>query len=101
MVRTKKAITPSTEKKDDSIRKHHIQSMEMAINSLTHTAVKEREFLSGTMAINSEKIDEAKDYIFDFYQKFMKKVEDGHQDKIYKINIQFFPCRQFDDKSGV
>lgn len=53
------------------------------------------------MAINSEKLEEAKDYIFEFYQKFMKKVERGNRDKIYKINIQFFPCKNFDSKSSI
>jgi uncharacterized protein (TIGR02147 family) len=77
-----------------ALRKAHHQNLELAARSLEEDSVEDRDITSMTMAIDRSKLKEAKKMIRDFQDKLSAFLESGHQDEVYKINIQLFPLTQ-------
>jgi len=74
------------------IRKFHKQTLKKAEQSLEKNAVDERDFSSMTMAIQKDKMAEAKLMIRDFRRKFCQTVQSSADaDRVYLMNIHFFP----------
>ena len=73
-----------------SIRKNHFQSLELAKKSLETDDVDSRDFSGVTMAINPQKIPEAKNMIKEFRRILCDFLEDGDQKEIYRLNVQLF-----------
>ena len=80
-----------TEIRDLSIKQHTLQSLELARDSLLEDPIDSRDFSTITMAIDPEKIPEAKLMISKFRKKLMKKLESGKKKEVYKLAIQLFP----------
>ena len=51
----------------------------------------ERDFSGITMAINVEKLDEAKEMIRAFRRKLCKFLETGKKTEVYTLRVQLFP----------
>lgn len=83
------------------IRKFHRQMLEKAEQSLETVPVEERDFSSISMAISQDKMQEAKQMIRHFRRKFCQAIQsaDGEADRVYFINIQFFPVDQIEKGS--
>ena len=73
-----------------SIRKNHFQSLELAKKSLETDDVDSRDFSGVTMAINPQKIPEAKNMIKEFRRILCDFLEDGDQKEVYRLNVQLF-----------
>ena len=80
-----------TEIRDLSIKQHTVQSLELARDSLLEDPIDSRDFSTITMAIDPEKIPEAKLMISKFRKKLMKKLESGKKKEVYKLAVQLFP----------
>lgn len=93
MSRIHGAISTSTDISSSAIRKHHIQAINLAEDALFNTPIQLREFLSATLAIDIENLPQMKDEIFEVYKKFSKKFDEQNANEVYKLNIQFFPCK--------
>lgn len=93
----KTPLSTKTEIPAQAIKKHHSQSLHLAEDALYNVDVKMREFLSGNLAIDIKDMDEAKDMIFEFYRSFTKKYESQSADEVFKFNVQFFPCRSYEN----
>lgn len=74
-----------------SLKNHTIQTLELAIDSVVHDPIEERDFSTITMAIDPEKIPEAKKMIKSFRKKLSEKLEGGAKKEVYKLAIQLFP----------
>ncbi|MGZ3787127.1 MAG: TIGR02147 family protein [Bacteriovorax sp.] len=73
------------------IREHHSQILSKADQAL-ELPVTERDFSAITMAIDSSRLDEAKEKLKEFRREFCKEIQTGHdKDRIYCLAIQFFP----------
>ncbi len=80
---------------DDIVNKalcqQHYQNLELSRNSLKRDHLDKRDISSMTMAINRKKLIEAKHMIKQFRRNFMKVMEVGPKDDVYKLNVQFVP----------
>lgn len=90
---TNASLATPSEIPSEEIRKFHKQVMKKAEQSLEVHPVEERDFSSVTMAIQKDKLAEAKEMIREFRRKFCQAVESptDDADRIYSINIQFIP----------
>lgn len=75
------------------IRKFHRQMLQKAEGSLEKNTLEERDFSSVSFAVRSDRIHEAKQLIRQFRRNFSQAIqsETGGADRVYSINIQFFP----------
>lgn len=76
------------------LRQGHRQHIERALESLDNDSVDVRDITGITMAINSEKLDEAKTLIQDFRRRLSGFLETGTCDSVYRLNVQLFPLTQ-------
>lgn len=81
----------STDIANMSLRKSHHQNLELAKRSLDQDAVEMRDFSSMTMAIDPDKLPEAKRMIKEFRRKFCAFMESGKKAEVFRICIQLFP----------
>lgn len=96
------SLSTTTDIPSQALVNAHISDLKKAIDVLQSTPTDVRDFSSITMAINPEKIAEAKKYIKKFRRKFSILVEEGDQTEVYNLNIQFFPLtRPMKDTSDV
>lgn len=76
------------------LRQGHRQHIERALESLDNDSVNVRDITGITMAINSDKLDEAKTLIQDFRRRLSGFLETGTCDSVYRLNVQLFPLTQ-------
>lgn len=74
-----------------SLRQAHAENLELAKEALTKNSVDERDFTAATMAIDPQKLPEAKERIRKFQDELADFLESGSQTEVYKICIQLFP----------
>ncbi|MBI3017966.1 MAG: DUF4423 domain-containing protein, partial [Deltaproteobacteria bacterium] len=74
-----------------SIRKSHSQNLELAQKSLEHDDVVVRDFTAMTMAIDPEKLGEARKMIREFRDKLCTYLESGKKKEVYKLCVHIFP----------
>lgn len=85
---------PFTTTKDipsTAIRKRHIQILERGKDAIVNRGVNERFFFETTMAIDPDKIEEAKNMIIKYMRRVCKKLETGKQKEIYSLTTGLFP----------
>lgn len=88
---TQKQITTSDEVSSQAIHKSHLNDLELAKKSMDQDLIDHRDFTSMTLAIDIEKLPQAKKMIREFYAKLSGFLESGNKNEIYKLNIQLFP----------
>lgn len=91
MERTAKPLTTSNEIPSAAIRRHHSQNLRLAEDSLHRDAVKAREFGSVTMAVNPEKLPQAKEILLKTRKKIAGLLEEGDLSEVYTLSFQLFP----------
>ncbi|MGZ3694380.1 MAG: TIGR02147 family protein [Bdellovibrionota bacterium] len=74
-----------------ALRKAHAQNLELARNSLEQDALTARDFTAVTMAIDPDKIPEAKKMIRSFRDELCAYLEGGTKKEVYKFCMQFIP----------
>lgn len=84
-VKTTEDITSS------ALRKSHKETLHMGLNKLEEIEVELRDFSSTTVAVDLEKIPEAKTIIREFRQKMTALLRDGKKTDVYQLAIQFYP----------
>jgi len=91
IVRTSEPITTTADIPSASIREHHKQSLQKAIDSLESVPVELRDYTTVTYAIHPDNISEVKKIIHGFHRKLGKVFSDTNATDVYRLNIQFFP----------
>ena len=74
-----------------AIRKHHSQNLSLAEQSLHRDSVEHREFGSVTMAVNPEKLAQAKAILLKTRKKISDLLEMGELSEVYTLSFQLFP----------
>ena len=80
-----------TEVVNVAVKKHNIQVIELAQNSLLNDPLEKRDFSTVTMTIDPADMFEAKKMMKEFRKKFCKKIESGKKKEVYMLSMQFFP----------
>jgi uncharacterized protein (TIGR02147 family) len=91
MERTVKPLTTSNEIPSAAIRKHHSQNLRLAEESMHRDPVPRREFGSITMAVNPEKLPQAKELLLKTRKKIAGLLEEGDLSEVYTLSFQLFP----------
>jgi uncharacterized protein (TIGR02147 family) len=84
-----------------AIRTFHHQMMEKAQNELTKTDAEtysKRSITGTSLAIDTNKIDEAKEFIHEFEKEFARRFSTTQSDEVYQMNLQLFPLTQKTEK---
>lgn len=84
-VRTTEDVT------SQALKLSHKETLQMGLTKLEEIEVELRDFSSTTVAIDLEKLPEAKTIIREFRQKMSALLRDGHKTDLYNLAIQFYP----------
>lgn len=85
----------------EAIKRYHEQMLENAKLAIRENSVHERELQAECLVINSENIEQAKQMIREFREKFSKTFEEEKGDCVYQIQIQLFPLTEKQEKDDV
>lgn len=81
-----------------ALQQSHIEALEMGIQKIKDIEVDFRDFSSITLAMDLEKLTEAKTIIREFRQKMAALLRDGNKTDVYQLAIQFYPLTQIKSK---
>lgn len=89
---TKGRLTSSDGVRNLSLQRAHAANLALAQTSLAEDPVETRDFCATTMAIDPDKIPEAKQMIREFSDRLASFLEtSGKQTEVYKLCLQLFP----------
>lgn len=74
-----------------ALKESHKETLEMGKVKLDEVEVMLRDFSAMTVAVDLEKLTEAKTIIREFRQKMMALLRDGNKTDVYQLAIQFYP----------
>lgn len=77
-----------------AIRRRHIANLELAKASLEKDPVETRDFSEITMAVDVNKIIEAKEMIKKYRRELCQFMETGTKKEVYKLCVQLFPLSE-------
>lgn len=83
-----------------SIKASHIRALEMAKEKLADIPVELRDYSSMTLAIDPEKLQEAKVMIREFRQKIISLMSEGKKRDVYRFSIQVYPISSIDEEGS-
>lgn len=73
-----------------AIKKHHIQTLELARKAIMQQPLEKREFFTISFPLDPQKLFQAKQLIREFSEKFMAEMQESEPKSVYKLAIQFF-----------
>lgn len=77
-----------------ALRESHQETLELGKQKLDEIEVDLRDFSSMTVAMDMEKLPEAKSIIREFRQKMMALLKNGNKTEVYQLAIQFYPLTE-------
>lgn len=77
--------------KSQALKESHRETLRMGINKLDEIDVELRDFSSTTVAIDLNKLPEAKAIIREFRQKMSALLREGKKTDVFQLAIQFYP----------
>ena len=89
-IRTKKNINTKRDVPSAAVRKHNQQHLELAKLAIEKQSVAERNYTTMTMAIDPQRLIEAKEMIHDFVNRLTNFLESGDRTAVYTFNTQLF-----------
>lgn len=85
--------------KSQALKESHIETLKMGIEKIESIEVDLRDFSSTTVAVNLEKIPEAKTIIREFRMKMSALLRDSEpKTDVFQLAIQFFPLTKLTEK---
>ncbi|MBI2609108.1 MAG: DUF4423 domain-containing protein [Deltaproteobacteria bacterium] len=90
-VNCKKQLSTTDGTPDISLRKAHSHNLMLAQKSLEHDDLSTRDFTAVTMALDPEKLNDAKKMIREFRDKLSLYLSSGKKKEVYKLCVQLFP----------
>ncbi len=100
--RTQVSLETTDEVLDLSIRKSHLQTLDLAKASIEKDSNSERDFTATTMAIDPSRIDEAKVLIRQFQDDMDSLLEGQSRNKkeVYRLMVGLFPLTRKEKKGN-
>jgi uncharacterized protein (TIGR02147 family) len=84
-----------------ALQKSHKETLHLGLNKLEEIEVELRDFSSTTVAVDLEKLPEAKTIIREFRQKMTSLLRDGQKTDVYQLAIQFYPLTQIEKQEFI
>ncbi len=98
LVATGVQYSTSDEIANIAIRKSHLQDLEIARSSLENDPVDQRDFTSVTMAIDPERLGEAKKMVREFRDQLCRYLEGGKKSEVFKMCFNMVPLTKMEKK---
>jgi hypothetical protein len=76
------------------LKKNQKQFLEKAIYSLENDPLEERSHTNMTMAIDSKKMELAKQMIREFQMALCNVLETGKRDQVYNLSVALYPLQK-------
>lgn len=76
---------------NNALKASHKETMEIGVDKLNELSVELRDFSSTTLAVDMDKIDDAKTIIREFRQKMTALLSKGNKSEVFQLAIQFYP----------
>jgi uncharacterized protein (TIGR02147 family) len=89
------SITTTFDIPSDSIKKSHLDVLDLAKKKIYEVPVDYREYFAQTLPISPVKFRMAKRLIREFILKLDEVLDDENASEVYQLNLQFFPLTQF------
>jgi uncharacterized protein (TIGR02147 family) len=77
-----------------TVRKAHIQELEIALQKIEEVPLAQRSFSSLTFNMSPKKLSVAKDLIRKFMQQMEDELENGRVVEVYQLGIQLYPLTE-------
>lgn len=98
---TNEAVTTTHDMPNEALRRFHEEMLDLAKNSIREIPVLERDIASMTIAFDSQRLQECKEFLNDCRQKFMKKFEtQTDADQVMHLEIALIPLSKKIMNSG-
>jgi uncharacterized protein (TIGR02147 family) len=94
LILTKGPLRTTEDISSRALKKSHKETLEMSHKKLNEVEVELRDFSSMTVAVNPEKLMEAKTIIREFRQKMGALLRNGQKTEVYQLAIQLYPLTQ-------
>ena len=91
-------ITTTEDIKSQALRDSHKEVLAMGAEKLDQIEVELRDFSSLTMALDLNKLAEAKSIIREFRQKMIEMLDGGQRSDVYQLAIQFYPLTKIEEQ---
>ena len=98
LYRTATHLSTTTDIASAGIRHFQKQILEKSIHSLEHDDIHERDITSITVAINEDKIKEAKAEIKKFRMRMSEFMGEGKKTRVYNLGIHLVPLSKSSKK---
>jgi uncharacterized protein (TIGR02147 family) len=92
--KTAKQLTTTQDIQSIALRHSHKETLEMAVEKIESISIEDRFYSSNTIAMNRNKLSEAKNLIREFRRKLTALLEDGQKTEVYQFNFQLFPLTE-------
>lgn len=84
---------------DVALQRAHFQNLELARESLEQDTIENRDFTAMTMAIDPDRLPEAKRRIRDFRSELCRFLESGKRKEVFKLCMQLIPLTKKEEAS--
>lgn len=91
-------LSTSDEIASNAVRQSHFEDLKLAAQKLDDVGINERDFTSVTVAIDRNKLGQAKKMIREFQDHLAAFLETGTQTDVYKVCFHLFPLTQVSKK---
>lgn len=92
LIATHAHVRTTSDIQSSALKQSHLENLEIAKQKLEEIEVALRDFSSTTVALDLEKLPEAKTIIREFRQKMTALLRDGeNKSEVYQLAIQFYP----------
>jgi uncharacterized protein (TIGR02147 family) len=81
-----------------ALRKSHVETLEVGIIKLEEVDIDLRDYSSMTVAVDLDKISEAKEVIREFRRKMSTLFSEGNKSEVYNLAIQLYPLSHINNK---
>ena len=88
---TNEPLITSDDVANQAVRKAHYEDLKLAEKVLDHCPVELRDFTAVTVAVDKNKIPEAKQMIREFQDRLSQFLEDGPKSEVYKLTFYMYP----------
>lgn len=75
----------------ETVKESHKQHLNLALTAIENTSKELCDYSNVTLAINPDRIDEAKIIIDEFRRKMATLLETGNKKEVYNLSVQLFP----------
>ncbi|MDX9731196.1 MAG: TIGR02147 family protein [Bdellovibrionales bacterium] len=99
--RTRTSVRTTEDTPNQALKDGHKEVLDMGKLKIDTTDVMLRDFSAMTIALDMEKLTEAKTIIREFRRKMTALLREGSRTEVYQLAIQFYPLTQTEKESEV